>query len=656
MQTRSRAREIPGMDDAPEPQLNGADQVPPHERSTQGNDDTIDARGLLALIHDASTRAAAQAMAQFAAQHPINPPPPSPRRSRELSSAPRRRSRGRRSPFSTAILAEALPAGVKVSNLSEYDGTGDPQEHLDKFYAKIDWYDLSDAAYCKVFRTTLSKRALAWFNQLPAGTISSLEQLNSTFFAPLFHEQEGSKNGSFLIYYTSKGERTAERLHAKRQPPHSRGYRRDFGRPSRRGFRQCKESPGSRSQENNWQTPNQIHNINSDKQGEIAFGEQDLDPMRNQNNDALVISATLSNFWVKKVLVDSGSSADIIFYDAYVQLGVDNAQLRKVNTPLTGFSGEMIEPLGEVTLPLSLVPYLGWSGRSRGRDEEEEMGLEIKDAPEEPFGKICGERRVEAIEELKVINLSEDDEKTTKIGTKMRPSTEEHLIQFLKKNKEVFAWTMTDLHGISPDVITHKLSVNPSAKPYPEWLANVVLVPKPNGKWRLCIDFTDLNKACPKDPFPLPRIDILVDSTSGCEMLSFLDAYQGYNQIPLAPEDQEKASFVTDQGVFCYNVMPFGLKNAGATYQRLVNHMFQNQIGRNMEVYIDDMLVKSEKEQDHIKDLEECFQILTTFGMKLNPAKCTFGVRGGRFLGYMISERGIEANPEKINENEIQSE
>ncbi|KAL0388094.1 UNVERIFIED_CONTAM: hypothetical protein Sradi_2691200 [Sesamum radiatum] len=131
-----------------------------------------------------------------------------------------------------------------------------------------------------------------------------------------------------------------------------------------------------------------------------------------------------------------------------------------------------------------------------------DMGLEIKDAPEEPFGKSCGERRVEAIEELKVINLSEDDEKTTKIGTKMRPSTEEHLIQFLKKNKEVFAWTMTDLHGISPDVITHKLSVSPSAKPYPEWLANVVLVPKPNGKWRLCIDFTDLNKACPKDPFP----------------------------------------------------------------------------------------------------------------------------------------------------------
>ncbi|KAL2224042.1 UNVERIFIED_CONTAM: Transposon Tf2-12 polyprotein [Sesamum indicum] len=95
--------------------------------------------------------------------------------------------------------------------------------------------------------------------------------------------------------------------------------------------------------------------------------------------------------------------------------------------------------------------------------------------------------------------------------------------------------------------------------------------------------------------------------------------------------------------------MLFGLKNAGATYQRLINDMFKNQIGRNMEVYIDDMLVKSVKEQDHVKDLEECFQILKAFGMKLNPAKCTFGVRGGKFLGYMISERGIEANPEKIS-------
>ncbi|KAL0444352.1 UNVERIFIED_CONTAM: hypothetical protein Slati_2157900 [Sesamum latifolium] len=137
----------------------------------------------------------------------------------------------------------------------------------------------------------------------------------------------------------------------------------------------------------------------------------------------------------------------------------------------------------------------------------------------------------------------------------------------------------------------------------------------------MCIDFTDLNRACPKDSFPLPRIDAMIDSTSGCELMSFLDAFQG-NAIRT--------------------------KECGATYQRLVNSIFQKQIGRNMEVYIDDMLVKSQIKEHHIKDLAECFEILKKFGMKLNPSKCTFGVRGGKFLGFMVSQRGIEANPEKI--------
>ena len=109
---------------------------------------------------------------------------------------------------------------------------------------------------------------------------------------------------------------------------------------------------------------------------------------------------------------------------------------------------------------------------------------------------------------------------------------------------------------------------------YPEWLANVVLVKKANGKWRMCMDFTDLNKACPKDSFPLPRIDQLVDSTTGHKLLSFMDAFLGYNQIRIAKEDQEKTFFITSQGLYCYKVMPFGLKNAGATYQTLVNKMF----------------------------------------------------------------------------------
>ena len=150
------------------------------------------------------------------------------------------------------------------------------------------------------------------------------------------------------------------------------------------------------------------------------------------------------------------------------------------------------------------------------------------------------------------------------------------------------------------------------------------------------MDFTNLNKACPKDSYPLARIDQLVDSTAGHRLLSFIDAFSGYNQIRMDKADQEKTSFITSQGLFCYKVMPFGLKNAGATYQRLVNHMFHPQIGRNVEVYVDDMLVKSQDEEIHLDDLQETFDTLRQYNMKLNPNKCAFGVSSGKFLGFMV--------------------
>ena len=153
----------------------------------------------------------------------------------------------------------------------------------------------------------------------------------------------------------------------------------------------------------------------------------------------------------------------------------------------------------------------------------------------------------------------------------------------------------------------------------------------------MCVDFTDLNKACPKDSFPLLRIDQLVDSTASHKLLTFMDAFSGYNQIKMAEEDQEKTTFITSQWLYCYKVMPLRLKNAGATYQRLVNKMFNKQIGRNMEVYVDDMLVKSKEELAHLDDLRETFATLKQYQMKLNPGKCVFGVASGKFLGFMVS-------------------
>ena len=152
----------------------------------------------------------------------------------------------------------------------------------------------------------------------------------------------------------------------------------------------------------------------------------------------------------------------------------------------------------------------------------------------------------------------------------------------------------------------------------------------------VCTDFTDLNRACPKDSFPLPRIDQLVDATAGHELLSFMDVYSGYNQIRMDPKNEEKTSFITNQGLYCYKVMPFRLKNVGTTYQRLVNEMFAKLLGKSMEVYVNDMLVKSLRAEQHIQHLEETFQVLSRYKMKLNLAKCAFGVALGKFLGFIV--------------------
>ena len=183
---------------------------------------------------------------------------------------------------------------------------------------------------------------------------------------------------------------------------------------------------------------------------------------------------------------------------------------------------------------------------------------------------------------------------------------------------------------------------------YPKWLANTVVVKKKSGKWRVCVDFTDLNKACPKDPFPVPKIDQLVDAIVGHPRMSFLDAFQGYHQIPLALDDQEKTAFVTPIGNYHYKVIPFGLKNVGSTYQRMMTKMFKSQLGNNIEIYIDDMVVKNKMVSEHLEDLRTIFEILRNHKLHLNASKCSFGVGSGKFLGYMVTHRRIEVNLDQI--------
>nr|XP_025647775.1 uncharacterized protein LOC112742761 [Arachis hypogaea] len=256
-----------------------------------------------------------------------------------------------------------------------------------------------------------------------------------------------------------------------------------------------------------------------------------------------------------------------------------------------------------------------------------------------------GQPRPEPEGDMEKLQIGPTKDEYTFINRNLPYDLKEELSQLLKQNRDLFAFTPADMPGIIPDLMSHRLAVDPKANPvaqrrrkmssdratevkkqvkalleanfirelpYTTWLANVVLVKKSNGKWRI-----------------------------------FMDAYSGYNQVPMHRPDEEKTAFITPDGTYCYTVMPFGLKNAGATYQRLVNKIFRDLSGNKLEVYIDDMLAKTESGEQLTDDLKVIMNTLRKHQMRLNPAKCAFGMEAGKFLGFMITQRGVEANLEK---------
>ncbi|XP_075486236.1 uncharacterized protein LOC142525832 [Primulina tabacum] len=456
----------------------------------------------------------------------------------------------------------------------------------------------------------------------------------------------------------------------------------------------------------------------------ISFGPEDLRGVNLPHNDALVIQARVANYDILRVFVDSGSFVNVIFKDAFVQMDLQGYHLEAVETALFSFAGHMVYPEGEIMLPLTL----GFQDLKRtvmtsftvvdspssyniilGRPAMNELRAVASTYHQKikfPVGARVGEVRGDqpSFRKCYVEAVQADQSRTRKEGKKARVdgertmgrgevhfvaeeeqevieigpgqqirvardlsiSTRVSLINCLKTNIRVFAWSQQDLTGISPLIAEHQLNILPGSHPvkqkmrhfgpekdkvidaqikellkaghireiqFPTWLSNVVLVPKSTGRWRMCVDFRDLNKACPKDHYPLPRIDQLVDSTSGYELLSFMDAYQGYHQIPLTKNDQDKVSFITSRG---------------ATYQRLMDKIFEKQLGRNVEVYVDDILSKSQEGASFVSDLEETFATLIHYGIELNPVKCIFGVKSGKFLGFIVTDRGIEVNQEKV--------
>ncbi|XP_020225380.1 uncharacterized protein LOC109807270 [Cajanus cajan] len=374
---------------------------------------------------------------------------------------------------------------------------------------------------------------------------------------------------------------------------------------------------------------------------------------------------------VKRVLVDQCSSADIMFWDAFVGMKILTDCLMPYAGTLVGFAGDQVMARGYADLETTFsqgdhmktitVRYLVVNAQSSysilvGRPTLNKLGavvstphLKLKyPLPSGKVGVLCVDQEVARkcyedslrarrhlyvtqvdrgiqsieldprithfdsrpvpVEDVKEVTLAEG--KIVKMGVSLAKEDEEGLLTMLKNNVSAFAWSTGDMLGIDPDFLCHHLMVDPKAKPvtqkrrkfgedkrkaiaeetrkllsaghireiqYPTWLANVVMVRKSNGNWRMCNDFTDLNKACPKDSYPLLNIDCLVDNASGYELLSFMDAYSGYNQIRMHHADEDKTAFIADQATYYYKVMAFGLKNAGATYQRLMDKVLADQ-------------------------------------------------------------------------------
>ncbi|GKV11259.1 hypothetical protein SLEP1_g22525 [Rubroshorea leprosula] len=291
--------------------------------------------------------------------------------------------------------------------------------------------------------------------------------------------------------------------------------------------------------------------------------------------------------------------------------------------------------------------------------------------------------RVDVQDPLKEVNLgTEAEPRITFVSGLLPPGMRDQIICLLHEFKDYFAWDYSKMPGLDRELVEHRLPINKGYKPYKqpprrmspkvilkvkeeverlhkvgsirtarysEWLSNIVPVVKKNGKLRVCIAFWNLNLATPKDEYPMLVADLLVDGVARHRILSFMDEHSGYNQIFIAEEDISKTAFRCPGNIGTYEwvVMPFRLKNAGATYQRAMNAIFHDMISRFMEIYIDDVVVKSMEDEEHLEHLRKAFERMRQHGLKMNPLKCAFGVIAGNFLGFLVHERGLEVDKNK---------
>uniref|UniRef100_A0A2N9EU18 Integrase catalytic domain-containing protein n=1 Tax=Fagus sylvatica TaxID=28930 RepID=A0A2N9EU18_FAGSY len=410
------------------------------------------------------------------------------------------------------------------------------------------------------------------------------------------------------------------------------------------------------------------------------------------------LSATINVVQVRRALVDTGSCINLIPLNTIQAAEISQKKIQGAPMEIKGFGGMGEYTKGHIQLVLKLVSST-YHQCVKGRLNEKLIRIaanpmpfdhseshfveaalydEVAPAGEASLAKPVGiplpkwEEIKDASEadlkDLLELKRKRREEAST---SKKAPEPEEGILQpsclivneasgpesadaatIQKKNSS--GTTYKNLSSGGRNSITQevkKLLAAGFIKPiqHPRWLSNIVPVKKKNGQIQCCVDFCNLNKACPKDEFPLPNIDLLIDSVVGHAMFSFMDGFSGYNQIFMSPKDAEKTAFRTPIGNFYYTVMPFGLKNAGATYQRTMTTMFHDMMHCAIEDYVDDIVVKSKTREDHFDILKKVFERCRLYKLKMNPLKCAFGVSAGKFLGFFVHQHGIDVDPARAS-------
>ncbi|GAU47210.1 hypothetical protein TSUD_403510, partial [Trifolium subterraneum] len=564
-------------------------------------------------------------------------------------------------PLSRQIMGLKLPRALQKSpQLGKYDGLTDPDIHIQNIDVILNYQAVRGGIKCRIFPTTLVEGAMAWYRSLPQGSITSwkdlCKQFTSHFTASRKHPKtEANLEAKYLMrknlrdgtkfkemvaiekpatwdeilykaqaYMQFEEETMADAMRYSRtednRPPREHGNRNgDKRNGDRRGRDKSREPRGPPSQFTNY-TPLLVPR-------EIVLAECAASDFKNDEIR-----------FPKSTPFKPGQdrSRYCAYHKSYGHLTEDCIQLKDAI--------EILIRNGK------LKDYIKRKENPRQEKKQE-------DTPEdEP--RASGEKNVALAvwrpEDFYVPKHLKDTYENLKIGKDVPDLARKQLVACLKDNADMFSWSASEMPGLDPNIACHQLTVDEAASSvvqrrrrqspekmeaaekavkdlleanfiseakYTTWLSNVVLVKKSNGKWRMCVDYTDLNRACPKYAYPLPCIDRLVDNSSGFKLLSFLDAYSGYNQIPMAVADRTKTAFMTESGNYYYNDM--------------------------LEVYMDDMIVKSHDEVDHTVHLQKVFEQTRKVNMRFNPEKCTFGIRAGKFLGFYLTERGIEANPDK---------